>query len=171
MGLHLNGFFLRVLLQPTGLTEIGLSRSALLLVGVVGGVLIVVDGLIGARLMAIMPAGRRAYPLALAIVLLSAAERLYGQALDHLAGAAVFAASGVIPFQGPLRFRALGIALFGKKEDPFAGADGQRQPSGVVPEALLFSRRPDVLFAVAESLPHDHFDSQTFPRLWRRTEE
>ena len=60
--------------------------------------------------------------------------------------------------------------MFGKRAvDQFAGQESLRLPAGIAPE-IRFTRRPDVLFVVAESLPAKHLAPDVMPNLWRRSE-
>src|SRR6266545_1882217 len=118
--------------------------------------------------------GRRAWTLALALALLSTAERVYGATLVYFAGPSIFAASTVLPLQPPIRMGTIARKVFGKREgaDPFAGTSAsKRLPAGVAPEAIRLERTPDVLFIAAESLPVAHLSADTMPRLWRRAQE
>jgi membrane-anchored protein YejM (alkaline phosphatase superfamily) len=171
VGFHLNGFFFRFLVQPNALTEAGVPlRDVLAFLGGVGA-LAVADVAAGAWFIRRFAVGRPSWALALAIVLLSAAERTYGATLTYFGGPAIFAASMVLPLQPPVRMGTLARKVFGKREqaDPFAGTSAsKRLPAGIAPEAIRLARTPDVLFVVAESLPADHLSAATMPNLWRR---
>jgi membrane-anchored protein YejM (alkaline phosphatase superfamily) len=173
VGFHLNGFFFRVILQPTGLRETGIATSDVVVV--LGGatLFVLADTLAGAWFIGrFARPGRRAWRVALAVLLLAGGERVYGQVLAHFGGPAIFAASGVLPLQPPIRMGNLAKAVFGKRnQDPFAGADAMRLPAGVDPKDIHFERKPDVLFVVVESTPHDHLDAQTMPNVWRHAAE
>ncbi len=174
VGFHLNGFFLRFLLQPNALTEAGVPVSdvVLFLAGVAA--FAAADVLAGAWFIRRFASVRQAWPLALGLLLLSAAERTYGAMLTHFAGPSVFAASTVLPLQPPVRMSKFSRKVFGARdvEDPFAGtAASKRLPAGVDPAAIRFTTAPDVLFIVAESLPAEHLDERTMPNLWRRAQE
>jgi membrane-anchored protein YejM (alkaline phosphatase superfamily) len=175
VGFHLNGFFLRFLLQPNALTEAGVPKSdvALFLAAAAGFVALdVAAGSWFVRRFA--GARRRAWPLALALVLLSAGERIYGTGLTFFGGPSFFAASTVLPLQPPVRWNTLWVRLFGERaqKDPFARAGAsKRLPTGLDPTAVKLARTPDVLFVVAESLPAEHLDAKTMPRLWARAEQ
>jgi uncharacterized protein len=173
VGFHLNGFFFRVLLQPRALQETGITpRDVAFFLGA-GAVFVLLDALAGAWFLArVTRPGRRAWRAALAILLLAFAERVYGQILTHFGGPAIFAASGVLPLQPPIRMGTLASAVFGKRQaDPFAGADAMRLPAGIDPKDIQLARRPDVVFIAVESTPHDHLDARTMPYVWRRTED
>jgi membrane-anchored protein YejM (alkaline phosphatase superfamily) len=169
VGFHLNGFFLRVLLQRSGLSEVGFSPGLALALVAAALALVILDALAGAWFIRRRPIRRRTWTIAAALLAIGLAERVYGQVLQHFGGPAIFAASGVLPLQAPIRIGSILGALLGKeKRDPFAGADQHRLPSGVDPGEIRFTRRPDVLFVLAESMPHDHLDERTLPGVWRR---
>ncbi|MGB8933155.1 MAG: sulfatase-like hydrolase/transferase, partial [Anaeromyxobacteraceae bacterium] len=172
LGYHLNGFFLRLMMQSGALREAGVPLSDVLLFGAVAAACAALDvwgaGLFFRR--ATWP--RRARYWALGLLLLAGAERVYGGFLVHYGGPAFFAASTVLPLQIPIRMAALVARITGEpKADPLAGAKSARVPAGVPPAEMRFERRPDVLFLVAESFPADHLDAKTTPNLWRRTLE
>ncbi|HTN53360.1 MAG TPA: sulfatase-like hydrolase/transferase [Anaeromyxobacter sp.] len=171
-GFHLNGFFFRVLFQANALRETGVPPAAVaLFVAEVLG-LVVLDALAGAWFLRRFAARRRTWIIALALVLLSAAERVYGASLTYFGGAAIFAASTTLPLQIPVRMGDFARVVFGKTNvpDPFAGQGAsKRLPAGVDPAEIRFTRTPDVLFVVAESLPANHLDERTMPNLWRRS--
>ncbi len=171
VGFHLNGFFFRFLVQPNALAEAGVPVSDVALFLGAAAAFIALDALAGAWFVRRFASRRRAWTLALALVLLSAAERTYGAVLTYFAGPAIFAASTVLPLQPPVRMNTLSARVFGKRAqpDPFQGTKASRRlPAGVAPEAVRLERRPDVLFVVAESLPADHLDERTMPRLSAR---
>ncbi len=173
VGFHLNGFFFRFLLQPNALTEAGVPFSDVALF--LGGALafLLLDVAVGAWFIRRFASTRRAWLLALALVLLSAAERTYGGMLTYFGGPAIFAASTVLPLQPPVRMTTFSQKVFGKRErrDPFQGAQAsKRLPAGVAPEAIRLATRPDILFVAAESLPAEHLDEKTMPRLFRRAQ-
>jgi membrane-anchored protein YejM (alkaline phosphatase superfamily) len=169
-GFHLNGFFLRVFLQPTALQELGITAGGVAAVAVAAAAFAAADVAAGAWFLRRFATPRRAWILAAALLLLAAAERVYGAVLVHYAGGAVFAASQVLPLQPPVRMeRAIRVVLGGGAADPFArtGSDTARLPGGLDPATVSLEKR-DVVLVVAESLPATHFDAETMPRLWRR---
>jgi hypothetical protein len=174
LGYHLNGFFFRLIAQPGALREAGVPASDVALAAGIAVAFIALDVWAGAAFL--RRAGRlrfrRAWPLALALALLATTERVYGAAMVYWGGPAFFAASTVLPLQPPIRIGSIMRRLFGPKStDPLARAgrpDTSRLPAGVAPDAVRFTQRPDVIFLVAESLPADHLDARTMPRLWQR---
>jgi uncharacterized protein len=175
VGMHLNGFFFRFLLQPNALREAGVPISDVLLFLATAFGFLALDVAAGAWFIRRFAAPRRrAWILAAGLVLLSAAERVYGGVLTYFGGPAIFAASTVLPLQVPVRLYSFSESIFGKRsmKDPFVGTDAsKRLPAGVAPEAFQLQRRPDVLFIAAESLPADHLDEKTMPHLWRRAQD
>jgi membrane-anchored protein YejM (alkaline phosphatase superfamily) len=174
VGFHMNGFFFRVLMQPNAIRETGIPMSevakmaAAMLACVIGDVLL--GRLLIPWLAARIRSSRATWRWIAVILVASAAERVYGAALTQYGGSAVFAASTVLPLQPPVRMGTFLSSVLGKSAaDPFAGADRSvRLPAGIAPESIALARRPDVIFFVAESLPHDHFDAETMPLLWAR---
>jgi uncharacterized protein len=174
VGFHLNGFFLRVLLQPNALVETGIPGAVAARFVALSLLFIAADALVGAWFIRRFSSSRPVWRLALALLLLSAAERVYGATLVHFGGPAVFAAAGALPLQPPLRMGKLARQVFGERgqKDPFAGEGAsQRPPPAVPPEVFRLTRAPDVLFVVAESLPAEHLDARTMPRLWARAQD
>ena len=171
VGFHLNGFFFRFLFQPNALTEAGVPVSDVLVFLGLAFAFVAVDVVLGAWFIRRFAGPRRAWTLALAVLLLSAAERTYGTALTFFGGPAIFAASGVLPLQVPIRMNGIWTRIFGERaqKDPFARAGAsKRLPAGIAPGAVRMTRKPDVVFVVTESLPADHLDAQTMPNVWRR---
>ncbi len=173
VGFHLNGFFFRFLLQPNALTEAGVPLSDVLAFLAEVAAFLAAEIAVGSWFIRRFAAPRRTWAFALALVLLSTAERVYGGCLTYFGGPSIFAASTVLPLQVPVRMTTYATKVFGKRDrrDPFQGASAsKRLPAGVAPEAIRLERRPDVLLVAAESLPAEHLDARTMPRLWRRAE-
>ncbi len=172
IGYHLNGFFFRLMLQPHALREAGVPVSDVALFVAGGLVFLALDVLAGAWFIRRFPSARRVWAPALLLLALCAGERVYGSVLTYFGGPAIFAASGTLPLQVPLRMQKLSRRVFGPRQnDPFEGAGAsKRLPAGVDPREIHFTRTPDVLFVVAESLPADHLDARAMPGLWRRAE-
>ncbi len=172
VGFHLNGFFLRFLLQANALKEAGVPVSDVVLFLALAAAFVAADVAAGAWFIRRFAAPRRAWTVALALVLLAGAERVYGTYLAYLGGPSAFAASTVLPLQVPVRMIGFWNGIFGKRRvDQFAGgAASKRLPAGVAASEIRLSRRPDVLFLVAESLPAEHLDERTMPNLWRRAQ-
>jgi membrane-anchored protein YejM (alkaline phosphatase superfamily) len=174
VGFHLNGFFFRVLFQPTALQETGIPLSDVALFLGAGLLFAAADVIGGAWFIRRFAAPRRSLVVALAVVLLAGGERVYGAMLTHFGGPAVFAASTVLPLQPPIRMRSLAKRIFGERGgDHYAKAGSAlvRLPSGVDPAAVRFARPEDIVLVLAESLPSTHFDAETMPRLWKRAQE
>src|SRR5512133_192247 len=164
VGFHLNGFFLRFLLQPNALTEAGVPKSDVAIFLGLAALFAAASVAAGAWFIRRFAGRRRAWPLALALVLLSVGERVYGTGLTFFGGPAFFAASTVLPLQPPVRWNGLWVRVFGERaqKDPFARAGAsKRLPSGLPPGEVKLTRTPDVLFVVAESLPAAHLDART----------
>jgi hypothetical protein len=168
---HLNGFFLRVLLQPNALRVTGVPLEHVLLVAVAAVLFVAAEVAIGSWFIRRFAAPRRRVAwLALALLLVGAAERVYGGALTYLGGPAIHAASTVVPAV-PVRMSTFYKKLLGRRAvDQFAGQESLRLPAGVAPKDVHFAQKPDVLLVVAESLPEDHLSARTMPNLWQRTE-
>ena len=174
LGFHVNGFFFRVLLQPRALTETGLPAREVALWSGAAVVAVAADAALGAWAMLRLRRGR-AWPLALPLLLVAAGERLYTASLAFAGGPAVFAAGQVLPFQVPLRVNGWLSELTGRPRvavgAPLARAEAAgaaRLPAGLAPGEVRFTRRPDVVLALVESLPAAHLDAATMPRLWAR---
>jgi membrane-anchored protein YejM (alkaline phosphatase superfamily) len=170
---HLNGFFVRALLQPNALKVTGVPVSHVVLFLSAAALFVVLDTLAGAWFLRRFASPRRSWALALALLVAAFAERVYGGGLTYLGGPAVFAASTVLPLQPPISMRKFYKRLFGPRaSDPFAAQrHDTRVPSELGAEEVRFTRTPDVIVIVAESLPADHLDPRNTPNLWRRAEQ
>jgi membrane-anchored protein YejM (alkaline phosphatase superfamily) len=168
---HLNGFFVRVLLQPNALRVTGVPVSHVVLFLSAAAAFVLLDVAAGAWFIRRFASPRRAWAIALVLLLVGVAERLYGSTLTYLGGPSIFAAQSVLPLQVPVRMTRFLSRFFGPRTaDQFAGQESMRLPSGVAPSDVRFTRTPDVVLVLAESLPADHLDAKTMPNVWRRTE-
>ncbi len=169
---HLNGFFLRVVVQPNALRETGVPLPEVWLFVLAAAAFVAADVGLGAWFIRRFASGRRAWTWAVALLLLSAVERVYGGTLTAFGGPAIFAASMVLPLQVPVRMEKSVRAVLhrGGPANPFAGAGALRLPAGIAAADVRFARKPDVVILLAESLPAEHLDAKTMPNMWRRAQ-
>ncbi len=175
MGFHLNGLFVSVLLQPRMLAEVGIpvGRVVWFLSG--AALWLAADTLVGSRFIARFAAPSRVWKWALALLALQAFERIGVATLTYYGGSAVFAASTVILLELPLRMNHLLTSLTGRRDDPSGEPLSASllpkapAPQAVTPDAVRFTRKPDVVLVLVESLRSDFFTAETMPRLWARS--
>lgn len=167
---HFNRLFLEVALQPNALQETGIAgwELAVLLGG--AGVFLAVEVALGRRFLLRHAGPRPVWRWLALVVALAVVDRVGHAAGSFFGGESVHAAGRVLPLQVPLRMNKFLARVSGKKladpADLFAAAG---QPLGQVdPAELRFTRRPDVVFVLVESLRADHFDAATMPNLSRR---
>jgi membrane-anchored protein YejM (alkaline phosphatase superfamily) len=175
MGFHLNGLFIRVLLQPRALAEVGIpmSRVAGFLAGT--AVWVALDAWLGSRFIVRFATPRRVWTWMAALVLLQALERVAVGTLFYFGGSAVFAAGAVLPLEPPLRLNHVLTPLTGRKDDPSGEPISASllptspPPQALAPNAVHFTRKPDVVLVLVESLRSDFLTAETMPRLWARS--
>ncbi len=175
MGFHLNGLFVSVLLQPRALAEVGIpmSRVAWFLSG--AAFWLAADTWLGSRFIARFAAPRRVWTWIVALVLLQALERVAVATLTYFGGSAVFAAGAVLPLELPLRLNHVLTPLTGRRDDPSGEPLSASllptapAPQALAPKAVHFTRKPDVVLVLVESLRSDFLDAETMPRLWARS--
>ena len=171
---HLNGFFLRVLVQPNALKETGVPIGDVVLFVLGAAAWVAIEIVVGGRfIVRYARSDRRTWAWALGLLLLGGIERVYAGSLTYFGGAAIFAASTALPLVAPIRMSGTVASVLGRPEsDPFSRSrEAVRLPPALPPEAIRFTRTPDVLLLVAESLPEPHLDAATMPRLWARAAE
>ena len=173
VGFHMNGLFFRVLWQPGALREVGVPVSEVLLLAVLFAVWMVADATVGRRFLLRLATGRRAVTWAGAMLAVVLVERLGSAALIFNGGLAVDAAEQVLPLQPPMRLNGQMALLTGRRARidsiPEAALQGPvRLPNEIDPASVRFSRTPDILFILIESLRADFLDPETMPRLWKR---
>lgn len=176
VGFHINGFFLRVAIQPGALQETGIPRSDVLAFAAQGAAFLAAEVVVGRWFLARFAARRRTWALALALLLVGAAERVHVASLAFFGGPGVFAAGQVLPLQVPVRMSAIWERITGRQalSSPLKGVAGEsaiRLPPGVPPGEIKFQRRPDVVLALTESTRADYLTREIMPRLVRRAEE
>jgi len=175
VGFHINGFFLRVAVQPGALQETGIPLSDVLGFAAQGAGFLVAEVLLGRWFLGRFAARRRAWALALAILLVGAAERTYVASLAFFGGPGVFAAGQMLPLQVPGRMSAIWEKITGRQalSSPLKGVAGEsaiKLPPGVPPADIKFTRRPDVVLALTESTRADYLTREIMPRLVARAE-
>jgi membrane-anchored protein YejM (alkaline phosphatase superfamily) len=174
VGFHINGLFVRILFQPNALAEIGIptDRVAFFLGG--AAIWLLADTWAGSRFLRRFASSGRAWPLAALLVLLQGIEKVAVATLTYYGGSAVFAASGVLLLQPPLRLTHVLTRLTGRRDDPSGEPLSASllpttpPPGGLAPYAVHFTRRPDVVLVLVESLRSDFLTAETMPRLWAR---
>ncbi|MFP2904477.1 sulfatase-like hydrolase/transferase [Pyxidicoccus sp. 3LFB2] len=172
LGFHINGLVLAVALQPRALAETGLSPTEVLLVGVGAVTLLGLDVWAGVRFLQRRHGPRRVLPAVLLLTVLCAGERLLSAYLIFAHGGAVQHAATTLPLQAPVRMNSLLTRFTG--ETPAAGLRLGVSPEAGVPAATIdpaavrFTRRPDIVIILAESLRDDFFRPDVMPNLWRR---
>jgi membrane-anchored protein YejM (alkaline phosphatase superfamily) len=172
LGFHINGLVLAVALQPRALAETGLSQTEVLLAAAGAAALLGLDVWAGVRFMRRLPGPRRVLRLALVLVVLCAGERLLSAYLIFTHGGAVQHAATTLPLQAPVRMNTLLTRLTGAPSasglrlgvSPEAGVPA----ASIDPAAVRFTRRPDIVIILVESLRDDFFREDVMPNLWRR---
>ena len=172
VGFHMNGLFLRVLSQPGALREVGiLPRDlAVAAAGALGW--IGLELALGRRFLIAFASPRRAAPWAAAMLVVVVVERLGAAALTFNGGLTLDAASQVLPLQPPMRLNGQMRLLFGRgpRLDAMVAETARAAlPRELDPASVRFTRTPDVVFVLIESLRADFLDPETMPRLWARS--
>jgi hypothetical protein len=175
VGFHINGFFLRVAMQPAALSETGIPLSDVLVFGAQGLGWLAAELAVGGWFLRRFAARRRTWTWALALLLLAAAERTYVASLTFFGGPGVFAAGQALPLQAPVRMSHLWERITGREalSSPLKGVAGEsalKLPPGVPPAEIRFTRRPDVVFVLLESAREDYLRPEVMPRLLARAE-
>ena len=175
VGFHINGFFLRVAMQPGALAETGIPRSDVIGFVVQGALWLLVEVALGRWFLGRFASRRRTWALALALLLLGAAERTYVGSLSFFGGPGVFAAGQALPLQVPVRVSGLWEKITGRQalSSPLKGVAGEsaiRLPPGVPPGEIKFERKPDVVLILTESTRADYLTAEVMPRLLKRAQ-
>lgn len=172
LGFHINGLVLAVALQPRALSETGLSHTEVLLAALGTAAVLGLDVWAGVRFMRALHGPRRVLRLVLGLLLLCSGERLLNAYLIFSHGTAVLHAATTLPLQAPVRMNTLLTRYTGVPSA--AGPRLGLSPEAGVPAASIdpasvhFTRRPDIVIILVESLRDDFFREDVMPNLWRR---
>ncbi|MCP3099947.1 sulfatase-like hydrolase/transferase [Myxococcus sp. K15C18031901] len=174
LGFHINGLVLAVALQPRALAETGLAPHEVALLGLATLCVLSLDAWAGARFLTKGwgPRPRRTAWAVLALVVVCTVERLGSAWLMFTHGSAVLHAATTLPLQAPVRMSSLLARLTGRTPasglrlgvSPEAGAPASR----IDPASVKFTRTPDILLVLVESLRDDFFREDVMPHMWRR---
>ena len=173
VGFHINGFFLRVAIQPNALRETGIPMSDIAWLAAEGLAWLVGEVVLGAWFLRRFGSSRPIWRVALALLLLATAERLYSGSVAFFGGPGVFAAGQALPLQVPVRLGKFWEGLTGRKVlgSPLQGVTGEsaiKLPPGIDPASVKFTRKPDVVFILLESARADYLDPRVMPLLSAR---
>jgi membrane-anchored protein YejM (alkaline phosphatase superfamily) len=173
VGFHINGFFLRVAIQPSALRETGIPTSDVAWFLAEGLVWLVAEVVVGTWFLRRFTSPRPVWKVAVALLLLAAGERFYSASVAFFGGPGVFAAGQALPLQAPVRMGNIWERLTGRKVlgSPLKGVSGEsavKLPPGIDPAEVKFTRTPDVVFVLLESARADYLDPQVMPLLSAR---
>ncbi|XSE96752.1 sulfatase-like hydrolase/transferase [Pseudomyxococcus flavus] len=174
LGFHINGLVLAVALQPRALAETGLSPTEMGLLAVAMVALLTVDTAAGIWFLKRGFGPRRVARAVVVLTALCTAERLVNASLVFAHGGAVQHAATTLPLQAPVRMNTLLSRITGRTPasglrlgvSPEAGAPA----ATISPESVRFTRRPDIVIVLVESLRDDFFTPEVMPNMWRRAQ-
>jgi membrane-anchored protein YejM (alkaline phosphatase superfamily) len=175
VGFHINAFFFQVVLQPGALVETGVRTWQAVGILALGALWTAAEVLAFRAIVGVRRREGRAWTWTGGLLALGVAERLVVATLAFWGGPAVYAAGQVMPLQAPLRMNGFLSRLTGQDEnafvDPFSGAARDasvKLPTGIAPADVHFTRKPDLVFAIAESFRADYLTPETTPRILAR---
>ncbi|AEI68603.1 sulfatase-like hydrolase/transferase [Myxococcus fulvus] len=174
LGFHINGLVLAVALQPHALAETGLSRSEMALLAAAMVSTLTLDAAAGIWFLRRGFGPRRVARTVVLLTALCTAERLVSASLVFAHGGAVQHATTTLPLQAPVRMNTFLSRVTGKA--PASGLRLGVSPEAGVPAASIdpgsvrFTRRPDIVVVLVESLRDDFFTPDVMPHMWRRAQ-
>jgi membrane-anchored protein YejM (alkaline phosphatase superfamily) len=173
VGFHINGFFLRVAVQPNALRETGIPLSDVAWFLAEGLGWLAAEVVVGTWFLRHFTSPKPVWRVALALLLLATGERLYSASVAFFGGPGVFAAGQALPLQVPVRMgkfweRLTGRPVLGSPLQGVSGKSAVKLPPGIDPAEVKFTRKPDVVFVLLESARADYLDPQVMPLLWAR---
>ncbi|ADO71011.1 Membrane sulphatase, HI0842-related protein [Stigmatella aurantiaca DW4/3-1] len=174
LGFHVNGLVLAVAMQASAIGETGLRREEVMEIAALGAVVLGLDVWAGTWVLRRFATPRGPWRWVLVLLLLWGGERVATAYLLFSAGESVQAAATILPLQPPVRMNRLLATLTGRPASaglrfgatPHAGTSAAK----VAPSEIHFSRRPDVVVLLAESLRADFFTPEIMPLMSRRAE-
>lgn len=176
LGFHFNSLVLQVALQKGAISETGLVFSEVVFLVLGSVAFVVADVLVGRWVLRRFAGpGRRWWAWGLVVLGVWVGERLGMATLSFYGGQGVLAAATTLPLQPPVRMNNFLRAVTGhepKGELMVRGLPQAGAPAGKVqPEMVRFTRKPDILFFLVESVREDFFREDVMPNLWRRGHE
>ncbi len=172
LAFHINALIMRVAFQPGALGQIGIPTSEFAAFAVTVAVLVAIDVALGAWFLKrfATPGWRWWYvPL---LLLVPIADRLFVATLQFTGGRVLFAAGDVLPLQIPFRMHQFLGRLTGRPAKPgeevLALAASHSAVFTLPPDSVHFTRTPDVVLVLIESLRAEFLSDSVMPRLWAR---
>lgn len=174
LAFHLNSLIIRVAFQPGALGQIGIPTGQFLLFVAIMLALVAADIVLGARFIARFASPRWKWRYLALLALLPVTDRLLVATMNFTGGRTVIAAGDVLPLQVRFTMNRFLSRLSGRPmtpaEEPLAVAAGRVAPRPTLPaDSVRFTRRPDVVLVLIESLRADFFSDSVMPRLWQRS--
>ena len=173
VGFHMNGLFFQVLRQPAALREIGIPVRDVVVLLLVSAAWVAGEVVVGRRFLRRFASERGAWTWAAALLAVVVVERFGSAVLTFNGGLTVDAAEQVLPLQPPIRLNGQVKLLMGRPSRTFVLPEAmaqERLPAEIDAGAVRFTRTPDVLLVLVESLRADFLDPETMPRLWKRAQ-
>jgi membrane-anchored protein YejM (alkaline phosphatase superfamily) len=170
-GFHLNGLVLEMAMEREVLVEIGIHPWQVA-TGVAGAALLIaLDALVGWRFIDRAAPGGRPWRWAGAIATGELVANLALGILPMVAGEAVYGASTVLPLHAPVRMANTLNKWMGRGSwQPVAMSPIGGRVSGDLPAGeIRFTKKPDVVFVLVESLRADFLNPEVMPNLWARS--
>jgi uncharacterized protein len=175
VGFHMNGLFFQLLRQPEALREIGIPARDVVVLLLAAATWVIVEIVVGRRFLIRFASERRAARWTGALLALVVVERLGSAVLTFNGGLSLDAAEQVLPLQPPMRLNGQVKLLMGRPSRTFVppeaiAQEAARLPGDIDGASVRFTRTPDVLLILVESLRADFLDPETMPRLWKRAQ-
>jgi hypothetical protein len=173
LAFHINALIVRVAFQPATLGQIGIPVGEF--ERYVAGLALFVTADIALGALFIPRFARRwRWSLLGLLLLLPVTDRLMVATMNFTGGRVVLAAGDVLPLQVPFRMNRFLGRLTGRShdriEEPLALAGARIAVQPLPPDSVNFTRRPDVVLVLIESLRADFLTPAVMPRLWQRAQ-
>lgn len=172
LAFHINALIVRVVFQPGALAQIGIPASQFAIFVATVVVLVALDIALGRWFMGRFAGRQWRWRYLFLLLLIPVSERLYLATMQFTGGRVLFAAGDVLPLQIPFRMHQFLGRLTGRPEvnpnEPLAVAGALTPTPSLPADSVLFTRRPDIVLVLVESLRSDFFSDSAMPRLWRR---
>ena len=173
LAFHINALIIRVAFQPGALGQIGIPASQFALFAAIVVALVIMDVMAGAWFLRRFASPRWKWRWLALLLLLPLTDRLLVATLNFTGGRTVIAAGDVMPLQVRFTMNKLLARLTGRPvnpvEEPLAVGAGRTANVATLPaDSIRFTRRPDVVLILIESLRADFFADSVMPHLWRR---